>query len=89
MDTTELEFSFFHNILQVEPKKEMEYHIDVVSMELVFEMKDFTAQFVGDEQYQHLLYILGIKPYSSGINQQSFKEILKFFQDFSLDNVKI
>src|SRR4051812_42961090 len=56
--------------------------------ELYLSSPNFTAQFVTQEQYQQLLYVLGQKTYASTTFEQGFHEIVTLFKNFHTGTMK-
>ena len=63
-------------------KKNFQCNVDELAydMELQLVMRDTTAQFVSQKQYEHLMFVLGQKP--SNAPGQSCKDALTLFNDF-------
>ena len=58
------------------------------SLELLLVLQGFTGQFVSMEQYQNLLFVLGLYTISSTEICQNYKEILTRFENFSTNSIK-
>ena len=61
---------------------------DIYDLEVILVLEGFTAQFVTDEQFKYLMFILGQKTSSSDDFQQAYFEVLKVFQGFPTNSVE-
>ena len=74
---------------KVHPSSGLTEDQDVLDLELLLVSENFTAQFVTQDQYNHLMFILGQKTSTSF--EPSFYHVLNLFKDFhtrSEDNFK-
>jgi hypothetical protein len=80
----------FFSMSYIRLKKDPALNFDefVFNLELLMVLKGVTAQFVTQEQYQQLLFILGQKASGSGGKLQDYKELLTLFNSFHTNSVE-